>query len=269
MDSAPRRHRQLRRPLRRRASRTAVPDAGLAPRHRARRRQVRRHAGRDRRDRMRARAARAVPCACRSRSRSSASATRRACASARRCSAAARWRARSISALLDKADADGTTMRDALREFGLDPARIAERRAQARRRARLRRIAHRAGPGARSRRACRWAWSPRSTAATASASSSTGMAGHAGTVPMGLRRDALAAAAECVLAIERIAASMPRGRRHRGPHRGAAGRDERHSRARSRFSLDVRAPTDEQRARGRRGDARRMRGHRRDAATSR
>ncbi len=34
-----------------------------------------------------------------------------------------------------------------------------------------------------------------------------GMAGHAGTVPMGLRRDALAAAAECVLAVERIASS--------------------------------------------------------------
>jgi len=32
-----------------------------------------------------------------------------------------------------------------------------------------------------------------------------GEAGHAGTVPMNLRRDALAAAAECVLAIERIA----------------------------------------------------------------
>jgi allantoate deiminase len=33
----------------------------------------------------------------------------------------------------------------------------------------------------------------------------SGMAGHAGTVPMGLRRDALAAAAECVLAVERVA----------------------------------------------------------------
>jgi len=32
-----------------------------------------------------------------------------------------------------------------------------------------------------------------------------GTAGHAGTVPMSLRRDALAAAAECVLAVERIA----------------------------------------------------------------
>ena len=36
-----------------------------------------------------------------------------------------------------------------------------------------------------------------------------GMAGHAGTVPMNLRQDALAAAAECVLAIERRCASVP------------------------------------------------------------
>jgi len=35
-----------------------------------------------------------------------------------------------------------------------------------------------------------------------------GMAGHAGTVPMGLRRDALAAAAEMVLAVERVAMSV-------------------------------------------------------------
>lgn len=36
-----------------------------------------------------------------------------------------------------------------------------------------------------------------------------GMAGHAGTVPMRLRRDALTAAAECVLAIERIGRTHP------------------------------------------------------------
>lgn len=34
-----------------------------------------------------------------------------------------------------------------------------------------------------------------------------GMAGHAGTVPMNLRKDALAATAECILAVERIAQS--------------------------------------------------------------
>ena len=37
----------------------------------------------------------------------------------------------------------------------------------------------------------------------------SGMAGHAGTVPMALRRDALAGAAECVLAVERIAQANP------------------------------------------------------------
>src|SRR3989442_2746105 len=36
-----------------------------------------------------------------------------------------------------------------------------------------------------------------------------GEAGHAGTVPMGLRRDALAAAAECVLAVVKVAKSDP------------------------------------------------------------
>jgi len=36
-----------------------------------------------------------------------------------------------------------------------------------------------------------------------------GFAGHAGTVPMGQRRDALAAAAEMILAVERIGASAP------------------------------------------------------------
>lgn len=37
----------------------------------------------------------------------------------------------------------------------------------------------------------------------------TGEAGHAGTVPMAMRRDALAAAADLVLAVERVCAGMP------------------------------------------------------------
>ena len=71
-----------------------------------------------------------------------------------------------------------------------------------------------------------------------------GMAGHAGTVPMGLRRDALAAASECVLAIERIAASMP-------AVVATVGRIEALPGAMNvipgqvRFSLDVRAPADD------------------------
>jgi acetylornithine deacetylase/succinyl-diaminopimelate desuccinylase-like protein len=41
----------------------------------------------------------------------------------------------------------------------------------------------------------------------------TGLAGHAGTVPMGTRRDALAAAAEMALAVERIASQPGKGAR--------------------------------------------------------
>jgi metal-dependent amidase/aminoacylase/carboxypeptidase family protein len=72
------------------------------------------------------------------------------------------------------------------------------------------------------------------------------MAGHAGTVPMGLRRDALAAAAECVVAVERIAGSMP-------DVVGTVGRIEARPGAmnvipgKAQFSLDVRAPTDDKR----------------------
>jgi allantoate deiminase len=74
----------------------------------------------------------------------------------------------------------------------------------------------------------------------------TGMAGHAGTVPMHLRRDALAAAAECVLAVERICGDDPE-------LVGTVGKIEALPGAinvipgRARFSLDVRAPTDNQR----------------------
>jgi len=75
-----------------------------------------------------------------------------------------------------------------------------------------------------------------------------GYAGHAGTVPMGMRRDALAAAAECVLAVERIAASER-------DLVGTVGRIEALPGAINvipgevRFTLDIRAPRDEQRRR--------------------
>ena len=74
-----------------------------------------------------------------------------------------------------------------------------------------------------------------------------GMAGHSGTVPMRLRQDALAAAAECVLAAERIATGVPDAVATVGqlaPSPGAtnviAGR--------AVFSVDVRSPRDADRA---------------------
>src|SRR5262245_2764085 len=70
-----------------------------------------------------------------------------------------------------------------------------------------------------------------------------GAAGHAGTVPMNLRRDALAAAAECVLATERIAKGHPE-------LVGTVGRIEAKPGAINvipgevMFTVDVRAPQD-------------------------
>jgi allantoate deiminase len=70
-----------------------------------------------------------------------------------------------------------------------------------------------------------------------------GEAGHAGTVPMKLRRDALTAAAECVLAVERIARGRPE-------LVGTVGRLEARPGAinvipgEARFTVDVRAPED-------------------------
>ncbi len=72
----------------------------------------------------------------------------------------------------------------------------------------------------------------------------SGEAGHAGTVPMHLRRDALAAAAECVLAVERAAKSHPElvatvGRIEASP--GAINVIP----GQVAFTVDVRAPQDD------------------------
>ena len=70
-----------------------------------------------------------------------------------------------------------------------------------------------------------------------------GAAGHAGTVPMNLRRDALAGAAECALAVERVARSHPE-------LVGTVGRFEAKPGAINvipgevMFTVDVRAPQD-------------------------
>ncbi|MFZ4805798.1 MAG: allantoate amidohydrolase [Hyphomicrobiaceae bacterium] len=75
----------------------------------------------------------------------------------------------------------------------------------------------------------------------------SGEAGHAGTVPMALRRDALAAAAEMVLAVERLPAERPGlvatvGRLEASP--GAVNVIP----GQVRFTVDIRAPNDAMRA---------------------
>lgn len=146
---------------------------------------------------------------------------------------------------LDKTDRNGTSMREAIRQFGLDPSAIAT---AARRREEVAAFVElhiEQGPVLEAEGLavgvvtaingfCR------------SVAEIHGMAGHAGTVPMNLRKDALAAAAECVLAIESLARETP-------DLVATVGQIEAFPGAinvipgRVRFTIDVRSPRDEER----------------------
>jgi allantoate deiminase len=146
------------------------------------------------------------------------------------------------AAVLEVRDAQGVSLRQALEDFGLDPARI---------------------PSAKRKRGEVLAYAELHieqgpvleadglavgvvtaiNGFTRLQAALRGEAGHAGTVPMRLRRDALAAAAECVLAVERIGRSHPElvatvGRIEAKP--GAINVIP----GEVRFTVDVRAPQD-------------------------
>jgi len=148
--------------------------------------------------------------------------------------------------LLDRRGNDEVALRDALAAFGLDPGRVSE-------------AAHRPGEvlayvelHIEQGPVLEAEGLPVGVVTAINggyrfAIEVTGMAGHAGTVPMGLRRDALAAAAECVLATEAVArtnadvvATVGRIEALPGAMNVIPGR--------VRFSVDLRAPTDAQRA---------------------
>ena len=120
-------------------------------------------------------------------------------------------------AALEARDADGITLREALEQFGCDPAGIAD---VARRTTDVLgyvEIHIEQGPVLEAEDL------PVGIVTAINGASRftievTGVAGHAGTVPMHLRQDALAAAAEMVLAVERAATRHPR---HRGDGRKA------------------------------------------------
>ncbi len=103
--------------------------------------------------------------------------------------------------VLKTRDANGLTMREAMARFGLDPDHIGAA-------ARARRELHayvelhiEQGPVLEQQNLPVGVVTAIS-GATPLGANLTGMAGHAGTVPMGLRRDALAGAAECIVAVE-------------------------------------------------------------------
>jgi len=150
-------------------------------------------------------------------------------------------------AVLQAKDGAGVTLAQALRDFGLDPARVGE---AARKRAEVLAYAElhiEQGPVLEAEGLAVGVVTA-INGFTRMAVTITGTAGHAGTVPMNLRRDALAAAAECALAVERIGASEPGlvatvGRIEALPGAINVVPGE------ARFTVDARAPEDAQRLR--------------------
>jgi allantoate deiminase/N-carbamoyl-L-amino-acid hydrolase len=111
-------------------------------------------------------------------------------------------------AMLDSVDADGITLREAIRAAGLDPAEIPSAAFAAGDLLGFVEVHIEQGPVLLNESA------PLGVVTSIAGSirclvSITGLAGHAGTVPMHLRRDAAAAAAELVLAIEKCCSGTP------------------------------------------------------------
>jgi allantoate deiminase len=150
-----------------------------------------------------------------------------------------------VESVLGTRDAAGISMHDALTQFGLDPDHID---AAARVRAEL--LAYielhiEQGPVLEAQNLSVGIVTA-IAGATRLAASLTGMAGHAGTVPMALRRDALVGAAECIVAIEEFCKTDERlvgtvGYIHAAP--GATNVIP----GQVSFTIDIRAATDAQR----------------------
>ena len=144
--------------------------------------------------------------------------------------------------VLEAKDRDGISLREAMQRFGLDPSRIGE---AARKRGDVLAYAElhiEQGPVLEAE-GLPLGVVTAINGATRLAVEVDGFAAHAGTVPMKLRRDALAAAAECVLAIEQRCRSVPE-------LVGTVGKLECFPGAvnvvpgKVRFTIDIRAPRD-------------------------
>lgn len=105
-------------------------------------------------------------------------------------------------------DSDGITLAEAMRSFGLDPSRYTDAVRDPRTIAGYLELHIEQGPVLEREDLACGAVSGIAGAARCRFRVE-GRASHAGTVPMSLRRDALAGAAEIVLAVERIAGRMP------------------------------------------------------------
>ena len=151
-------------------------------------------------------------------------------------------------AALGSKDKAGLTMRQALAQFGLDPDRIGAA-------ARSRRELHaylelhiEQGPVLEAEHLPVGVVTA-IAGATRLAANLTGMAGHAGTVPMLLRRDALAGAAECITTIEELCRTDDGGLVGTVVYIHAMPGATNVIPGQASFTIDLRAPTDAHRKR--------------------
>jgi allantoate deiminase len=147
------------------------------------------------------------------------------------------------ASVLNAQDNAGLAMRDALVQFGLDPEHVGAA-------ARVRRELHayielhiEQGPVLETEQLPVGVVTAIS-GATRLAARLTGMAGHAGTVPMRLRRDALAGAAECIAAVEAFCRSDESGLVGTVGYINAMPGATNVIPGQVSFTLDLRAPTD-------------------------
>jgi allantoate deiminase len=145
-------------------------------------------------------------------------------------------------------DSTGKSMREALIEFGLDPENIG---AAARIRGEL--LAYielhiEQGPVLEAENLPIGVVTA-IAGATRLAARLTGMAGHAGTVPMALRRDALTGAAECISKIEELCRADDAGLVGTVGYIDAAPGATNVIPGEAHFTMDIRAPTDDHRKR--------------------
>ena len=148
-------------------------------------------------------------------------------------------------ATLDKTDRDGISMRNAIEQFGLDPRNVAHAARQRDEVAAFVELHIEQGPVLEAEGLAVGVVTA-INGANRFVVEIHGVAGHAGTVPMNLRKDALAAASECVLAIETLARNTPDlvatvGQLEAFP--GAINVIP----GRVRFTIDIRSPRDDER----------------------
>jgi allantoate deiminase len=149
--------------------------------------------------------------------------------------------------VLASKDEVGISLREALAQFGLDPDQIGK---AARSRGEIFAYVElhiEQGPVLESRNLPVGVVTA-IAGATRLAAKLTGMAGHAGTVPMALRRDALAGAAECILAIEQFCRSDVDGLVGTVGSIHAAPGATNVIPGQARFTIDVRAGSDSHRS---------------------